>query len=357
MTKKKKKIKYLPLERVKEADKYDFTDDDLEEIHKFLNVEFSNSYELKKAALAADNAIKQIISIVYQDKYTLDQFCKMMADDPELTDGVMRKLSTIIAAKKWKKNKQVYLFDEDLIKDFDNSTSCVLVKDAWDYLPYPTFVIEFKKEVYGFKYFIVDITKENIRVRKKLLFNIYKTVSSKEAYMMTIQTISTNGYIGSAITCVPNQSTTITYDNNASEKERLFNVIAQAINYLISAKPDILPKRASKVTKSYDVDKVIENQNKVRKWEVGFRYGSAIRKYEQEQKRKEQDINSTSGNKSGIKKRPHRRAGHWSHYWYGSKSDPDKRECRPVWLSPCYVNVAIDTNNVIEGDVIFHKVY
>jgi len=65
-------------------------------------------------------------------------------------------------------------------------------------------------------------------------------------------------------------------------------------------------------------------------WEVGVRYGRALRAYRTAAGR------STSTSGAG-RKRPHVRRAHWHGYWTGPRDDPQKRRLELRWLTPILV--------------------
>ena len=92
-----------------------------------------------------------------------------------------------------------------------------------------------------------------------------------------------------------------------------------------------------------------DKYSEIRKWDVGFRTGSAIRLYEETEKLR----NTENQNKNGshASPRPHMRRGHWHHFWTGPKAKPKERKLILKWLSP--MAVAADPE---DAPIVFHKV-
>lgn len=134
--------------------------------------------------------------------------------------------------------------------------------------------------------------------------------------------------------------------------------ILSLLNYLVSHKPDIEidPIQEKQYCKPRKQPKA--NIHEVKKWDVGVRYGNALREYKKYQSIKKQ---SSEYVKNGSTVRPHSRCGHWHKYWYGKKDGSEKRILKPVWLNPILVNsdFKLDEDNlgvsIIEGDVVIHE--
>lgn len=111
--------------------------------------------------------------------------------------------------------------------------------------------------------------------------------------------------------------------------------IMQAILYLGSYKPDIAKQPAVKETcckNKEKVEKDVMKKTEFRKWDVGVRYGNAIRIGKKEMRRvmKRQESAAVS---QRAPVRPHVRAAHWHTYWTGKG-----RTDRTVkWIPPVFV--------------------
>lgn len=93
-----------------------------------------------------------------------------------------------------------------------------------------------------------------------------------------------------------------------------------------------------KITRRTDKPKDVYRE--IRKWDVGYRYGAAIRKY------KYASANQSSGeHHEGSKKRPHTRCGHIHHFWAGSEKDNSKKLIAK-WVAPMFIN-AEDLDDII----------
>ena len=93
-----------------------------------------------------------------------------------------------------------------------------------------------------------------------------------------------------------------------------------------------------------------DKYSEIRKWNVGFRTGKAIRQY----KEKLNTITEESSDSTHASPRPHMRRGHWHHFWTGSKSDETNRKLILKWLTPMMISV--DTEDINENPVVIHEV-
>ncbi len=115
--------------------------------------------------------------------------------------------------------------------------------------------------------------------------------------------------------------------------------------YLCSAEPEIVPAGGRgddrrrrrrpgnpepRRTKKHG-EKLFAAQE-VRKWDVAWRIGAALRRRASESAAREEAEN---GGSTGTRKRPHIRRGHWHSYWIGSG---EQKEKVVKWLPPLAVN-------------------
>ncbi len=84
------------------------------------------------------------------------------------------------------------------------------------------------------------------------------------------------------------------------------------------------------------VKKIKDSYSEMRKWDVGFRYGKAIKRTRQTERK------AVPHEGSHARKRTHVRKGHYHHFWRGSKDG--ERELILKWISPVVVNA--DYENV-----------
>jgi len=114
----------------------------------------------------------------------------------------------------------------------------------------------------------------------------------------------------------------------------------QAVTYLASQYADVTPNKVSKRTFKHTTEKR-DIPSEMLIWDVGSRHGSIKRKItEEEQNREPQVIYNEIGKvyRPASKKKPHSRAGHFQHFWYGKKDGSEVRRRERQWVDPTYVN-------------------
>lgn len=239
----------------------------------------------------------------------------------------------------WNKNKQTYIIDDELRKEFVNCKDIKFVKDSLFTLPFTTFCLETKNE-YGTKYYLVNVENKH-----------FNEDDNDEFFVTTL--IENEGTVNykQAVLRFRNATFTHTVENEDAA------LIANSLNYLVSDIPDIEDVYARQ--KMYKVNKdpsktIVYPPNIVHKYEVGFRDGAAIRKYYKQLLTDQH--NETRNHKSGYHVRPHYRRAHWETRWVGPRNDPSKRKLKAVWINALMVNVDRDTQGCIRGDIVAHKV-
>lgn len=104
------------------------------------------------------------------------------------------------------------------------------------------------------------------------------------------------------------------------------------------------PKNALKAEETPEEEKPADPRpdtfRELRRWDVGYRYGSAIRKAKRSTPKEE--VTKREG--SLARKRTHARRGHYHHFWVGAKDSPD-RKLILKWVSPVIINA--DYDNIV----------
>lgn len=98
----------------------------------------------------------------------------------------------------------------------------------------------------------------------------------------------------------------------------------QLVLYLCTSNPEVRP-RQKQIKRS--VSRPKDSYREIRTWDVGLRYGAAIKQYKQTNK-------THAGSHTG--KRPHYRRGHFYHYWRGPRDG--ERTLEFIWIDPILVN-------------------
>ena len=141
---------------------------------------------------------------------------------------------------------------------------------------------------------------------------------------------------------------------------RTFNTLVQLVLYLSAVNADIEQDPEQKEIRERAEKKESENHNTkqanseqteykevrykdLKKWNVGYRYGAAVKKARQQERKNQRteqgSAQQTEPNKKGShsRKRTHARRGHFHHFWTGSRESAD-RQLVLKWVSPVIVN-------------------
>ena len=266
----------------------------------------------------------------------------------------------LYAVAEWRRHKTIFDFDKSLIKllreadSLDNEIPC----EALMGLPYngvymrlpskmmsvprlKTLHVDIKETMYiDGVFFYIDrvyaafvIVFDNARALS-LGFTLDKTQSLRESMNEMLR---------------PNDDTL-----------DFSNLALQMVLYLCSANADVEenaeqkeiydrahPETASKAEETPAEEKTADMRpdtfRELRRWDVGYRYGSAIRKAKRSVPKAPQE-ETTKREGSHARKRTHARRGHYHHFWTGAKDSPD-RKLILKWVSPVIINA--DYNNIV----------
>lgn len=294
----------------------------------------------------------------------------------ELRTDTLCNIDAISLLQVWSKNKQVYKLDSDFISELINTKTISVTKNGWDYLPYSTFYVDLS-ENYDLCQRIIG-KGLFIRVEKGKTSNLdaatrrKEMVHSAEAYVIHVVKVTDDLFFRDLF-AFDNENSETDVDelnlqnsvliyksegagtseyhvdaNNSDIDGKLYRVlIAQILTYLSSVSPDIEENEETKKTYKQPAQGAAPKNrfSEIRKWDIGVRFGSAFRKWKSGQS-KSPSANTTTGEKA--KMRPHSRRAHWSHFWYGSG---ENKERRPKWVDSYFVNT-----DEQEISVVIHNV-
>lgn len=281
-------------------------------------------------------------------------FLKVHVDLATMTDirssnemrAFLNALATTLTASSWLKNKQVYKFDGKLLEELKESIvndNCFNVAQL-KYLPNTCFCIETDKE-----YILCKIV--NMDDEWEIMSSFLTKTEKFDDLTFNIDFL---------------QLSDGSFKLNFDEHNAFYVSLFGALSYLATVNADVqrekLNNSASKKCKKNTNNTIYVTEPEVQIWEVGYRYGAAVRKFEAEAKQREEakvgkSTAELKTRKVGYHVRPHMRRGYMGHRWYGPRHNPERRELRQVWINPSMINVSFDKNHVIEGDVVVHKVY
>ena len=126
-------------------------------------------------------------------------------------------------------------------------------------------------------------------------------------------------------------------NDNIEELNQFLRKVLQVVLYVCTINADVKPNSEQKtITKRSTTGVIRDRYAEIRKWDVGVRVGSAVRKFRQT---KQTNSVNTERQGSHSPKRPHIRRGHWHHYWTGKLSDVNARKLVLKWTAPIYVGI------------------
>lgn len=253
------------------------------------------------------------------------------------------KISALYA---WRKYKEIYSFDEelaDLLED-QADTEMDIPIDILYQLPYPCIYIQYKKCGF-FAYFEHDVQNGQFEFRMW--------------YMEPENDVSFPLILHIEEQCTIDESINKTY---AEAKKRT----TPDMDFFLDQGGDMIKKRAAKLLqfvlyicasnseKEEDPEqkkvtrRTDESEKKpkdvfreIRKWDVGYRIGSQIRRMKandhDQSENADQSEATVRAYQKGSKKAPHARRGHWHHYWIG-KRETDERKLILKWVAPIFIN-------------------
>lgn len=360
---KTKVVDYLPLKWTKKIYKEDVT-----------GVITSDPAMLRQllTSIGSDNAKWCEARDYLGDKYSdFMMFISTLIDNDKSNPGqnilkeALDDFNFMTTVSLWSRDKQVFRFDKDFIEELIDTDNLRVPVNAFDYLPY--------------KYIYVDVSDCKEVCDKILCDGFFITVNKMvyddvNSYAISAGRVS-NDYYFSDILIVNNDGRLVKTDMfaetimlnvfneygigeanllpSANQKEfhfRLFNtLVVQILLYLSSMKPDIVENEDTKKTyrEPTATTKPKNKFSEIRKWDVGVRFGSSVRKW-----RERKSYSATTSAGTGSMKRPHTRRAHWHNYRF--KNADGSFEWRPVWLHPIFVNEKYVNDNS-EMPVTMHK--
>lgn len=119
----------------------------------------------------------------------------------------------------------------------------------------------------------------------------------------------------------------------------------QLVFYVCAQNSDVAPSTEQKTIYRKPV-KIKDKYFEVQTWDVGIRIAGAIRRKSSEHAGQSSPEDSQSRR---VSPRPHKRRGHWHHYWTGPRNSEQTLVLR--WVAPTIVGIYEEGN----GPVVIHK--
>ena len=254
----------------------------------------------------------------------------------------------------WRKFKEIYSFDENLSAMLmEQADDIEIPLDVLYSLPYPCIWIQATKETGLFVWFEDDINTHIMELRMLVISDdgtttnlmlhlkqgwtisdgVKDAVLLAEKFLNDSELQKQSAEYGMAIN--PKYKEEIKY-NFYTEQYRMISQYIQLVLYICAENKDVQENEEQKAITSRPANSSQPKDvyREIRKWDVGYRIGNAIRKYDAEKQR--QGITHEGTSRSNTK-RPHTRKGHYHHYWIGSKKD-DSRRIILKWVAPMFIN-------------------
>lgn len=308
------------------------------------NALFKNEYE---AVLNKQPVLRNMV----QGNYNLDpQKCQ------SLIDTATQMFSAVSILQTWEQQKQVFKLDKDFCNQLMQTENLRTIKDFWDYLPFNSFYLDLSSchsetdEIYnGIHGIFINVHKFCYGEFSGIELTRFK--SDDEMYIIDVGVLSNDSSLKTMHIYEKNENSKSSFDIPVAAKsntEKLFQgnttklnkIIYQTLNYLSLSKPDIRESEETKRTYKPrpEGSKPKLKMSEVAKWEVGYRYGAAFRKYAQEHSGP-----SEGKGTSGKTVSPHFRRAHW--HTYGKEV---------VWQDV----IAVKMGDILKEDVpaVIHKV-
>ena len=268
--------------------------------------------------------------------------------DTQSTKAMMRDVcSTFCIFNIWEKQKKVYKLDAEFFKELCVTKDLTIHKDYFRYVPFKCVYIDLSEckgiEPYHGAFVYVYEGKTGCQLAMHMI-TMQKTVYS---YYTDFEYDENGTY---KVPSELNPYVTF-YDLLTEEKKREFkehdhrseviHAILQVLMFLSTPEPDLQENEITKRT--YKPSATVKNRfSEVQMWDVGVRYGAAIRiakkeaeKVAENAENKKTDDEHTDENPKTPRKspRPHVRSAHWQRFRIG----PGRVDVRLNWVPPTFV--------------------
>lgn len=260
---------------------------------------------------------------------------------------IARVVQPLAALAPWRISKEIYVMNPDVEEILSEQDDVKVNKDILLSLPYYSFYIKtnylksYDREIDGF---FVCLDYDSVDKVPELRF----TYLFSDLEWLEFPLILRFKTIQESLDYIYNSNNTPELkDKDANnELKQLMTKSLQMVLYILSINTDVEEDREQK--KIYrpvkDIKAVKNRYSEVRKWDVGFRIGQAIRANKERiaQEHSQTHVGSHSS------KRPHMRRGHWHSFWTGPKTG--ERSIVVKWIPPIFIGAKG------EMPVVFHDV-
>lgn len=259
--------------------------------------------------------------------------------------------------REWNKSKMVYKLDSDFFHEVKETTNLKFSCDMMSHLPFTTMYFDLSdvKEIGDFAGAWVHIHKVGDKRYMLAIYMVMRTDHAIFSYYcgfnfdtednleVDVKNIVNNvaeEYFIRDYQIRDGEGKIIRHDLNKAEdyRSQIIIAICQILEFLHADIEDIDENSITKNT--YKPSTTIKNKfSEVRMWDVGVRYGKAIRFAKEEMNKAIEDdakecvlINKKTG-KPRKPVRPHIRSAHWQRYHVGE----GRQQIKINWIPPVYV--------------------
>lgn len=290
----------------------------------------------------------------------------VMQEYPKDTDRTYMIPAECAALYAWRKHKEIYSFDEDLSKLLMSQASDVEIPlDVLYTLPYPCVWIQAAKRTGFFVWFEDDVHTHMMELRllvftddedpENLMLHLKPGWTISDGINDTIATIKAAKLDPELLRQGKEAGETLGDYDYDRLYEYQYSKISQLIQLVLYICADNMEAQENEQHKAVmrrtpSGQKPKDTFREIQKWDVGYRIGNTIRKYNSQQQVSVNANGADNPSGTGSPKRPHSRRGHYHHYWVGSEKDGTRRIILK-WVAPMFING--DEDNVIPTQ---HKV-
>lgn len=263
----------------------------------------------------------------------------------------------------WKHFKMVYKIDNDFFHEIKNTDNLITSCEMFAKLPFDCFYVDLSevKNIADFRGAWIYVHHEdNGQFDEFIGVNIYMVRGDDYTfftyyswYNFTLQSevqwkpedLPNSDFVSRSIGSINLNDTSYGYSvieskyekiNDYDPRKDIIATIFQIISFISVDASDVEENSVTKNTyRPLKENSVIKNKfSEVRMWDVGFRYGKAIRAAKQEYEKHIEKLNGSHNYPKDRKPtRPHIRRAHWHKYYVGV----GRTQVKIIWLPPIYV--------------------
>lgn len=255
-------------------------------------------------------------------------------------------ISTSMVLNLWSKYKMVYKIDNNFFHEIKQTENLVTSKDTFYNLPFDCFYIDLAdvKDISDFTGVWVYIKKNGNVVG----VNIYMISQNQDTFYTYYARYNFENESEVRWSSKELPASEYVKRSFVEEDDRLIDqtiirqdydprndivvAIFQIMSFIAVDASDVSENPTTK--KTYSKSKEVKNTfSEVRMWDVGVRYGKAIKIAKQQYKRNLNRKHSDTCSKERKPMRPHVRRAHWQRYHIGK----GRQNIKEMWIAPVYV--------------------